>query len=79
MTTKVPVPIWVLSVSALLACGVSAQQPNPRQQPGASITMFSPEQHDLYDGHYILSAGRVYMVGALNDPVGWDHMDNDAF
>jgi hypothetical protein len=78
MTTKVPVPIWVLSVSALLACGVSAQQPNPRQQPGASITMFSPEQHDLYDGHYILSANRIYMVGGLTDPVGWDHMDNEA-
>ena len=58
---------------------VAAQQPaNPRQQPGASITMFAPEQHDLYDGHYILSANRIYMVGGLNDPVGWDHMDNDA-
>ena len=40
--------------------------------------MFAPEQHDLYDGHYILSANRIYMVGGLNDPVGWDHMDNDA-
>ena len=58
---------------------VAAQQPaNPRQQPGASITMFAPEQHDLYDGHYILSANRIYMVGGLNDPVGWDHLDNDA-
>jgi hypothetical protein len=58
---------------------VAAQQPaNPRQQPGASITMFAPEQHDLYDGHYILSANRIYMVGGLNDPAGWDHMDNDA-
>ena len=42
------------------------------------ITMFAPEQHDLYDGHYMLSANRIYMVGGLNDPVGWDHMDNDA-
>ena len=50
---------------------VAAQQPaNPRQQPGASITMFAPEQHDLYDGHYVLSADRIYMVGGLNDPVG---------
>src|ERR687892_711606 len=58
--------------------GISAQQPNPRQQPGAMITMFAPEQHDLYDGHYVLSASRIYMVGGLNDPVGWDHMDNEA-
>ena len=48
----------------LIATAVTAQQPaNPRQQPGATITMFAPEQHDLYDGHYVLSANRIYMVG----------------
>src|ERR687892_564371 len=64
-----------------LGTAASAQQPNqpnPRQQPGASITLFAPEQHDLYDGHFVLSANRIYMVGGLNDPVGWDHMDNEA-
>ena len=57
-----------------------AQQPaNPRQQPGAWIAeLFAPEQHNLYDGHFVLSANRIYMVGGLNDPVGWDHLDNDA-
>lgn len=46
----------------LLATAVTAQQPaNPRQQPGATITMFAPEQHDLYDGHYVLSANRIHM------------------
>ena len=40
--------------------------------------MYAPEQHDLYDGHYIMSASRIYMVGGLNDPVGWDHLDNEA-
>src|SRR3954453_21724798 len=61
--------------------GVNAQQApaaNPRQQPGATVTMYAPDQHDLYDGHFVLSAGRVHMVGGLNDPVGWNHMDNDA-
>ena len=53
-------------------------QPNPRQQPGAQVTMFAPEQHDLYDGHYVLSANRIYMVGGLNDAAGWDHLGNDA-
>ena len=58
---------------------VAAQQPaNPRQPPGAAITMYAPEQHDLYDGHDVLSANRIHMVGGLNDPVGWDHMDNEA-
>ena len=55
-----------------------SSKPNPRQQPGAMITMYAPEQHDLYDGHYVLSANRIHMVGGLNDPVGWDHLDNEA-
>ncbi len=58
--------------------GQAPAQPNPRQQPGAQVTMFAPEQHDLYDGHYILSGSRVYMVGGLNDAPGFDHLGNDA-
>ena len=70
----------VVLVLALVAGGAaSAQQPaNPRQQPGAMVTLFAPEQHDLYDGHFVLSANRIYMVGGLNDAPGWDHMDNAA-
>jgi hypothetical protein len=64
-----------LAATATLA---AQQPPNPRQQPGAMVTMFAPEQHDLYDGRFVISAGRVYMVGGLNDPPGWDHLDNDA-
>lgn len=49
----------IIPLVLILALGgiVAAQQPvaNPRQQPGAAITMFAPEQHDLYDGQYILS------------------------
>jgi hypothetical protein len=57
----------------------SAQQaPNPRQQPGAAITLFAPEQHDLYDGRFILSGNRVHMIGGLNDPPGWNHIDNSG-
>src|SRR5262245_11781196 len=77
--------LQVVSVLLVLVSGVTVgsriaaqQQPNPRQQPGATITMFAPEQHDLYDGHYVLSAGRIHMVGGLNDPAGWDHMDDEA-
>src|SRR5688572_2584554 len=69
----------VLVLALILGTAMAAQQqPNPRQQPGAMITMFAPEQHDLYDGRFILSATRIYMVGGLNDPAGWDHMDNEA-
>ena len=62
----------------MVAAGFLAQQANPRQQPGAMVTMFAPEQHDLYDGRFVMSAGRIHMVGSLNDPEGWDHLDNDA-
>src|SRR5262245_55035530 len=67
----------VLAV-ALGAVVVAQQAPNPRQQPGATLTMFAPDQHDLYDGHFVISANRIYMVGGLNDAEGWDHMDNAA-
>ena len=67
-----PTAFVALVVTAL------AQQPNPRQQPNAPITVFAPEQHDLYDGRFVISANRIYMVGTLNDPPGWDHMDNAA-
>jgi len=66
-------------IGIVVLTSMAAQQaPNPRQQPGAIVTMFAPEQHDLYDGHFILSASRVYMVGGLKDEPGWDHMDNAA-
>jgi hypothetical protein len=71
---------WTMVVLALILGAVAdAQQgPNPRQQPGAAVTLFAPDQHDLYDGHFVLSAGRLYMVGGLNDKSPWDHMDNAA-
>jgi hypothetical protein len=71
----------VFIVVSLALTGVAAlaqQAANPRQQPGAAVTVFAPEQHDLYDGHFVLSANRLYMVGGLNDAPGWDHMDNAA-
>ena len=64
----------------VMVCGATAlaQQANPRQQPGAPITVYAPEQHDLYDGRFVISAGRIHMIGGVNDAPGWDHMDNAA-
>src|SRR4030095_1629533 len=71
--------ISLLIIGAVAFMSIAAQQaPNPRQQPGAAITMFAPDQHDLYDGHYMMSANRLYMVGGLNDPEGWDQLDTGA-
>jgi hypothetical protein len=63
----------------LFGGAIAAQQAiDPRQQPGATVHIFAPEQHDLYDGRFVISANRIYMVGGLNDPEGWDHLDNEA-
>lgn len=69
-----------LTVSVVLVAlsAVAQQTIDPRQRPGAQVHLFAPEPHDLYDGHFVISASRVYMVGSLNDPEGWDHLDNDA-
>jgi hypothetical protein len=74
---RVLVPAMLVS-GTLLASAVTAQQPDPRRQPNAPITIYAPSQHDLYDGRFAISAGRIYMVGGLNDPPGWDHMDDAA-
>jgi hypothetical protein len=36
---------------------LAGQQLNPRRLPGAPITMYAPDQHDLYDGLFNVSAG----------------------
>lgn len=61
-----------------VAAPVAGQDATPRRQPGASMTLYAPEQHDLYSGHFMLSAGRIYQVGQLRDAPGWDHMGNDG-
>jgi len=65
---------------ALLAFQLSAaaEEATLRRQPGAEMTLYTPEQHDLYDGRFVISGERIYQVGTLSDPPGWNHMGNDA-
>ena len=74
--------LFVAVVVPLLFAGPASQptqaQAGPRSQPGTAMTIYAPEQHDLYDGRFVLEAGRIYQVGSLNDPPGWDHIGNDA-
>ncbi len=67
-------------VGAIATPGVrlEAQQATARQQPGAEITLYAPQQHDLYDGRWVIEAGAVHQVGGLRDPAGWDHIDNEG-
>jgi hypothetical protein len=79
MSARTSLVALAFCLVAVVAWQVGAsQQANPRQQPGAAIAMYAPEQHDLYDGRFVLSAGRIHMIGSLDDPEGWDHLDNEA-
>ncbi len=50
----------------------------PRSQPGTEMAAYSPSQHPLYDGRFIVSGSRVHQVGTLSDPSPWDHMGDDG-
>lgn len=60
------------------AAAVQAQHASARTQPEAAIELYAPEQHDLYDGRFVLEARRIHQVGTLGDTPGWNHMGNDA-
>jgi hypothetical protein len=69
----------LVPILLVLATPLAGQQaPDPRRQSAGTVQIFAPEQHDLYDGHFVISANRIYMVGGLNDPEGWDHLDDEA-
>ena len=70
--------LLVGTVGTLLGGSVAGQEVTPRRQPGAAMTLYTPAQHDLYDGRFVLSAGRGYQVGGLRDAPGWNHMGNDG-
>jgi hypothetical protein len=42
------------------------------------MDMYAPEQHELYDGRFVIRGERIYQVGTLNDVSPWDHMGDDA-
>ena len=50
----------------------------PRTQPGTEMGLFTPEQHALYDGRFVIEGARIYQAGTLGDPSPWDHMGDDA-
>ncbi len=61
----------------LVACAAPEER-GARHQPGTAMGLYTPEQHDLYDGRFILTGSRIFQVGTLTDSAPWDHMGNDA-
>jgi len=64
--------------SAGAAAETATPERGPRVQPGTGMGIFTPEQHTLYDGRFVISAGRVHQVGSLSDESPWDHMGEDG-
>ena len=54
------------------------REPGARYQPGTAMGLYTPEQHDLYDGRFIIAGTAVHQVGTLSDESPWDHMGDDA-
>jgi hypothetical protein len=72
---------YIVALASLMVIAVgSAQQAprGPRSQPDAGMTMYAPNQHELYDGRFIIRGTRVFQVGTLNDKSPWEHMGDDA-
>jgi hypothetical protein len=49
-----------------------------RNQPDTMMGIYTPEQHGLYDGRFVISGSRIYQAGTLDDESPWDHMGDDA-
>ena len=84
MIPKRGIAMWV-SIWVAVACQPEVAPPSrdvsergPRVQPGTVMGIYAPEQHPLYDGHFIVSGSRIYQVGTLADVSPWDHMGDDA-
>jgi hypothetical protein len=85
-------PCGIVLSFALVACGPAPEvpeetpapeppatrEPGARFQPDTLLGIYAPEQHDLYDGRFVITGSRVYQVGALADESPWDHMGDDA-
>jgi hypothetical protein len=69
----------LVALVGVVAIGAQDAKKTPTNQPGTDLTIYSPKNHDLYDGHFVLSAGKAYMIGDLKGPKkGFDHIDNDG-
>ncbi len=69
----------LLAAAQLTGTLATAQEERgPRSQPDTLMGLYSPEQHALYDGRFVITGRRVHQVGNLDDSAPWDHMGDDA-
>ena len=70
--------IPLVFVFLLSGCGSKDFSDPINPQIDTQLGIYSPKQHKLYDGRFILEGNRVYQVGVLNEEPPWDHMGDDA-
>jgi hypothetical protein len=69
----------LILISLIGSSSVAAQEERgPRTQPGTTMGIYSPNQHELYDGRFVIRGSRIYQAGTLDDAPPWDHMGDDA-
>jgi hypothetical protein len=78
-----PIATWWAAV-LLVGCSGAAESPQVAGEAsavsisGPATAIYSPTEHPLYDGRFVLAASQVYQVGTLNDVPPWDHMGDPA-
>jgi len=69
----------LILIALIVPSSLAAQEERgARTQPGTSMDMYAPEQHELYDGRFVIRGSRIYQAGTLDDESPWDHMGDDA-
>ena len=56
----------------------AAEMRGPRSQPDTDMSLYAPEQHELYDGVFKITGRRIYQAGRLDEESPWDHMGDSA-
>lgn len=72
--------VLMLTTMSIASIGAAFAQSDrgPRLQPGTQMSLYAPEQHELYDGRFTIRGSRIYQAGTLSDESPWDHMGDDA-
>ena len=71
--------LFLLCSMVLMSCSTTEpQERSARSQPETTMGMYSPQQHELYDGEFNIVGRNIFQAGKLNDESPWDHMDDDA-
>lgn len=70
--------LTLMLVTWLAACQQSDQLRMARNQPDTDMGMYTPSQHELYDGRFRISGSNIYQIGTISDRSPWDHMDSEA-